>query len=324
MPELLATGNVSSIAVSLRGHASWGGGTVFMNLCYEIGSRLYRRRARKGSGGGERERSRESYWHWQFDSSGPYFSKCMDLLKQIKGKDVLEIGCGLGGRTAYLATQGPKSIIGIDINHPEIDEGTAMADKLMPSEHRQRLTLMKTEEKPPADLGPFDVVLLVDSLEHFRDPVAMLDMACSLIKPGGLCYFSTMGWYHHRGSHVVSIVGIPFVNLFFSDKTILDAIRRIVSAPFYHPTMWDSDPPAARWEGIDDLSDRPGEYLNKITVRKTRQAMKDSRFGAGQLEVAGFSFSRFPALRVLNFLARVPVVQEVWHSAIFGRLVRNG
>lgn len=294
-----------------------------MNLCYEIAVRLYRGKARKKKNiADSRSDDPEQYWQWQFDSSAEYFLKFGDLIERIPDKRVLDIGCGLGGRTCYLAGRDPGLVVGTDVNAEEIEQAGRIARKKLDADHAGKIQFIKVSESSSPDLGLFDIVLLVDSFEHLKDPVAMLDLAYSLTRPGGVCYFSTIGWYHHRGAHVGSIIPIPFVNLFFSDKAILDAIRRITASPYYVPTMWDSDPPVERWEGITDLRNRPGEYLNKITVRGIKRAVRQSKFGKGQVHAAGFSWSRFPVLRCLNFLARIPVIQEVYHSGIFGRLVR--
>src|SRR5690606_7770132 len=130
-----------------------------------------------------------------------------------KGKTILEIGCGTGGRTAYLATQA-KKVVGIDINEEEIDLAYKLCQKWKP-ELLDKVTYLKSKEKDLLDIGQFDLVLLVDSMEHVVSPPAILRLAHAYTKPGGQCFFNTMGWYHHLGSHTGLL---PWVNLFFSDE----------------------------------------------------------------------------------------------------------
>jgi SAM-dependent methyltransferase len=215
-------------------------------------------------------------------------------------------------------------MVAIDINTDEIARAKELVQRVNEPDIRSLISFQAVKEGVPLDMDPFDIVLLVDSMEHVRDPVAMLNLAYSMTRPGGVCYFSTMGWYHYSASHVGGIIPIPFLTLLFDDKTILDAVRRIVSMPEYRRSMWDSDPPVLRWENVNDLHDRPGEYLNKITVRGLRQAMNKSRFAGGRLRVMGFSWRRHSWMRWLNVLTRIPVIQEAYHSAVFGRLERNG
>jgi 2-polyprenyl-3-methyl-5-hydroxy-6-metoxy-1,4-benzoquinol methylase len=295
-----------------------------MNLCYLLAAPLYRRKHRQ-SVPVEKDvlQSAQAYWKWQFDSSGPYFAKFSDLQEQVKSKRVLDIGCGLGGRTSYLATMGAGEVVGIDINGSEIEQARRLAAEGLSPELNARLRFEKVAEGEVNNLGAFDVALLVDSLEHVQDPVAMLNVAYSHLRPGGICYFGTVGWYHYNAAHLITLLPLPFVTVFFSDAMILDAVRKIHIAPWYVPTMWDSIPPVARWVGVQDLKNRPGEYLNKITLRGIRQAMNKSQFGGGQLRVAGFSWNGKPWLRWLNILARIPGIREAYHSACFGRLVRS-
>jgi SAM-dependent methyltransferase len=265
-----------------------------------------------------------AYWTWQYESSREYFAKFFDLEDRLRGATVVDIGCGLGGRTCYLAKKGVRRIVGTDINHAEIDRAIQLAEQSGDSDIRRLTRFEKVTENDGRNAsGQFEIALLVDSLEHVRDPLAMLNLAHSLLKPGGLCYFSTSGWYHHHASHVVSIVPIPFATVLFSDKQILDAVRKIVDQPYYQPTIWDSDPPSKRWQDCRSLHDRPGEYLNKYTIAGFHRAMRTSQFSSWSLKVQGFSAKRHPLLAAFNFLTRVPIIREMYHSAIFGRLVKH-
>lgn len=295
-----------------------------MNLCFVLANRIHRRRARRASQSVDPRRNDQgAYWKWQQQSSAEYFQKFFDIESRIRDADVIDIGCGLGGRTCYLATQGVRKIVGTDINHAEIDQARQLADQFCDQSTLNKVAFEKVSEgeETPSN-RQFDVALLVDSLEHVRDPTLMLNLAHSLLKPGGVCYFSTWGWYHHQASHVGSIVPIPFATLLFSDRQILDAVRRIVDQPYYQPSIWDSVPPSLRWRDCQSLHDRPGEYLNKYTIAQFRKSMRASDFPAWQLHVQGFSTKRHPLLAPLNVLTKIPVIQEVYHSAIFGRLVK--
>lgn len=293
------------------------------NLCYELARRIRRRKSSRDLATGVNRSDPGDYWQWQFNSSAAYFAKCFDMVPQLRGKSVLDIGCGLGGRTGYVVSSGARSVVGVDINHEEIESAQRLATERLDADSRPRLRFSAVREQDPLPGGPYDIVLLIDCLEHVRDPIAMLNLAYTMLRPGGICYFSTVGWYNHLASHLSGIIPIPFATVFFSDKQILDAVRRIVDDPSYRPTLWDSNPPSARWRGIDNLSDRPGEYLNKITIQGMRRAMRWSQFQGGQLRAAGFAFKRLWPLRIFNVLAKIPLIQEMYHSGCFGRLVKK-
>ena len=286
---------------------------------------IYRYRLSRQSGGlARRRQTLDDYWQWQYDTSAEYFAKFFDLAARLPHARVIDIGCGLGGRTCYLAEAGAGQVVGLDINSTEIAQARDLSNRRLEAGVRAKLRFHAAGELPShQESEQFDIALLVDALEHVRNPTETLNQAYAYLRPGGVCYFSTWGWYHHQASHLGSIIPIPFATLFFSDRAILDAVRRMVVQPYYQPSQWDSDPPLLRWQNVHSLHDRPGEYLNKTTIRGFRRAMRESRFEQSQLSAAGFSPTRHRRLAHLNFLAKVPLVQEIYHSAVFGRLTKH-
>lgn len=291
-----------------------------MNLCYELGIRLYKYRNKNKAA--ERIRDSGKYWEWQFETSRTLFKKFWDLEDRIVEKKVLDIGCGLGGRTCYLVTLGAAEVLGLEINWAELGEAEKIADKKMTIGDRKNIKFMRIQEGERPKIGAFDIVLLVDVLEHVKSPVETINFAFDMLKPGGICYFSTVGWYHYNAAHLIDILPIPFATVLFPDRVIIDAVRKILADPAYIPNMWDSNPPQARWEKMDDLHDRPGEYLNKITIKGVKKIINESKFSGGRLRIEGFSWSCVPPLKCLNFLTRVPFVREAYHSGVFARLVK--
>jgi 2-polyprenyl-3-methyl-5-hydroxy-6-metoxy-1,4-benzoquinol methylase len=252
----------------------------------------------------------ETYFNWQYQTSEKMFSTLPEF--HFKNKRILEIGCGVGGRAAWLARNGAREVVGIDISFPDIRNAAQVKDKLYPALKNVSYYTCEEDEQL-TDLGQFDIVLLLDSIEHVVSPLKVLRLAKKYAKPGGRVYFSTIGWFHHAGSHL----GIPFATVFFSDETLLNFVRRQVSRPDYQPTDWDSDPPIAKWEGVYDLRDRPEEYLNKITIRQMKKLVRYAPYRRGRVITMGF---RSAKVRWLNPLRHIPIVNEVFHSAVVGVL----
>jgi SAM-dependent methyltransferase len=280
-------------------------------LLYGLAARRYRQKA--AAPDKERTASAEGYWRWQKQTSRKLFALYRGL--KATGKEILEIGCGLGGRTAYLAELGPKRIVGIDINDEEILKARELSRLLRPEARRVLNFQAVSEDRDPFPPESFDLIVMVDCMEHVRAPGQILEEARRLLRPGGELYFGTIGWYHHDAAHAADILPVPFLTLFFADQTILNVIRRLLSAEFYRPTRFDSVPPAARWQGITNLGDRPGEHLNKITVAALAKTLGAAGFTQSRLDVIGFSA---PRLRPFNFLRRLPVIREAWHSYLVG------
>lgn len=249
-----------------------------------------------------------AYIQWQYDSSPKLFASYPRGF-DVRGKRVLEIGCGTGGRTAYLASLGAAKAVGIDINSDEIAIAQREVKRLYP---QLDVEYVASTETGRLDIGQFDVVVLIDCLEHVVSPPGMVRLAHDYTAGGGRCFISLYGWYNANGSHFGMM---PFVNVFFSDEEILNVQRWMVSRPDYVPSRFDSNPPVERWQGLYDLRQRPGEYLNKITLREMKKLVKYSPFSRGEMHVIGFA-RKHPVARALNALRHVPVLQEAAHSYV--------
>lgn len=250
-----------------------------------------------------------AYVHWQFSTTPALLTKFPTL--DLRGRRVLEIGCGTGGRAAYFATLGAEAVVGIDINRDEIEIARRETREHFPVA-ADRLEFLSSTENGKLDIGEFDVVMMIDCLEHVVSPPDIVRLAHAYTKTGGRCYMSLCGWYHAWGSHFGMM---PFVNLFFSDEEILNVQRWIVTRPNYVPHRFDSTPPIERWRGLYDLRQRPGEYLNKITLREMRKLIRHSPFKRGRMHVAGWNKGS-PLYRLANTLRHVPRIQEALHSYV--------
>jgi SAM-dependent methyltransferase len=250
-----------------------------------------------------------AYVRWQFSTTPALLAKFPKL--DLANKRVLEIGCGTGGRSAYFASLGAATVVGIDINRDEIEIARREIQLQFPT-LASRVEFLPSTEHGKLDIGEFDVVVLIDCLEHVVSPPDIVRLAHAYTKPGGTCYVGVCGWYHAWGSHFSMM---PFLNVFFSDEEILNVQRWLVTRPNYVPTRFDSKPPIERWRGLYDLRQRPGEYLNKITLREMKKLIRYSPFKRGRMNVVGWK-RRSPLFRLLNLLRFVPYVQEAMHSYV--------
>ena len=148
----------------------------------------------------------------------------------VTNKDVLEIGCGHGGISCYLASVGAKSVIGIDINERNLE----FAEKLKKSRFDQSGTFQiplkfMFQNATNTDFGDesFDIIFAPNSFEHFDDPAAVMKESFRILRSEGILVvdpFSSI--YCKYAAHIKHGVTIPWVNLFFSDKTIIKALYR--------------------------------------------------------------------------------------------------
>ena len=129
----------------------------------------------------------------------------------VRGKDVLDFGCGPGQEVVEIAEHGARHVVGIDLRQHWLDVGAAHASERGVSD---RCTFAREWT------DPVDVVVSLDSFEHFADPAGVLAGMRALLRPGGkvLASFGPT-WYHPLGGHIYSV--FPFSHLLFSEKALV-------------------------------------------------------------------------------------------------------
>ena len=105
--------------------------------------------------------------------------------KFCSGKRVLDAGCGNGYGANYIAINGAKSVLGIDISDAALHE--ASNSFLAPNLRFQKLNVESLSES----LGTFDVILNFENIEHVSNPKAVVSGAERILTEDGLFITST-------------------------------------------------------------------------------------------------------------------------------------
>lgn len=133
------------------------------------------------------------------------------LFEEVRGKDILDFGCGTGVEAVELA-QVARSVWGLDINERLLEQARIRAAS---SGVADRCAFGTT---PPADR--VDVIVSLDSFEHFADPAAVLETMYEILRPGGRVVTSFgPTWYHPYGGHLFSV--FPWAHLLFSERALI-------------------------------------------------------------------------------------------------------
>jgi hypothetical protein len=134
------------------------------------------------------------------------------------------------------------------------------------------------------------------------------------LRPGGLLWVGSIGWYNYIASHCNSLIPIPWVPVLFSEDAILKTIRTLVRDPNYKPNVWDELEGIDRWDHVQTLRDRPGEPLNMLSLRRVKKVLHKSEFGFINFQAHGFGGTRSKLLYRLRVLSKLPVLDELMHS----------
>jgi SAM-dependent methyltransferase len=115
----------------------------------------------------------------------------LNLIDNLKGKAVLELGCGSGHSICYLAkVKEAEELWGVDLSQEQIRFTREILDKENIS---ARLLLASMDENPGIPETHFDLVVSIYSLGWTPDLSRTLSLVYSYLKPGGQFIFS---WEH--------------------------------------------------------------------------------------------------------------------------------
>ena len=123
----------------------------------------------------------------------------------LKGKTVVDIGCGGGILSESMALKGAH-VLGIDMGKAPLS--VAHLHKLESGAELdyQQIT---AEELADEEAGKYDIVTCMEMLEHVPDPSSVIAACSKLVKPEGHVFFTTIN--RNPKSYLFAIVGAEYI-----------------------------------------------------------------------------------------------------------------
>jgi SAM-dependent methyltransferase len=136
----------------------------------------------------------------------------------LRGKTVLEVGCGSGIEAWYLAHHFDSDAWGVDVR----------PRRAWPVLSGDRVHLLDADISGDNGLedGFFDRVVSNTVWEHIHRPHAALETVYRVLKPGGLAWIRANLYRGPTASHRYRDIYFPFPHLLFSDDVIAEGLRR--------------------------------------------------------------------------------------------------
>ena len=241
---------------------------------------------------------KKTYAQWQYEKgidTIKFYLKHNTADEMFKDKVVLDIGCGAGGKTVYYASLGVKKIRGLEIleKYREEAENLAKAHNLADKFEfvRGDAADMSFEDET------FDTIIMNDAMEHVDKPEKVIEECYRVLKKDGRLYLNFPPYNHPYGAHLSDAVGIPWVHVFFSEKTLIKAYKELVK-----------DLP----DGQDRIDFRISKkedgseyfsYINKMSIKRANKILQNSKF---HLEY----YKEEPLRSFFKYPAKLPFLKE--------------
>ena len=123
----------------------------------------------------------------------------------LKGKKILDVGCGGGLLSEALAREG-ADVVALDLAEELIEIAKL---HLYESNVKVDYRLQSVESLAEEMAGQFDAITCMEMLEHVPDPSSILRACEKLLKPGGKCFISTLN--RTPAAFALAIVGAEYI-----------------------------------------------------------------------------------------------------------------
>ncbi len=238
-----------------------------------------------------------------------YFGLESDL---FDGQDMLDLGCGFGGRPIRYLELGAKHVAGVEVEEHKINYARQFAKS---KGHTATEFKVGVGEAIPFDDARFDLIVMNDVMEHVVSPRDVLGECYRVLRPGGRLamvfppFFDLFGGSHLHGY----ATSVPGLNLFFSKRALKSATTKLFRLQHVEYEKF-----------LRDIESDKLWNLNGLTVRGYHQIVAETKFQSESLRYIGhrdFRVKGYAGVKKLlhwplYFLAQVPVMQEILCSRI--------
>jgi len=218
------------------------------------------------------EEDEHAYSEWEFNEGRRTWERFFAGRVDIEGKRVIDLGCGLGGKSAFYSTLGADEIVGVDILQDNIDKAVKYCEfkdfKLTRFQYADAAHL-------PFDDASFDIAISDDSFEHYPDPAGVISEAARVVKPAGLFVIDFTQWASPYGHHLQRWIKAPWAHLILTTDEIIAITREVGEkqiATVHNPRQRE-----ILLQKLDADLKHHQECLNRITISRFEKLVAESK-----------------------------------------------
>jgi len=267
-------------------------------------NRLFRR---PNVGGRE---SAEAYSAWEHRWGRELVQTYLEPAGDLDGKTVLDVGCGLGGKTVAYHEAGARMVAGTDILAGNIVSSREYAERHAPA--LKGAFFASDAADLPVAPSAFDTVVANDAMEHFARPEAALREMARVTRFGGAIWLFFTPHFSPLGSHLYDYVYTPWCHLLFSRGQLRGAVGRVLRE------RSPEAPESEIRERLDEIMTSYDRDLNHMSIRWFLRIIRS----VGGLDVSYLEL-RPARFRALEWLTRVPLLRELVTGFVICRLERT-
>lgn len=242
----------------------------------------------------------DAYAQWEYDEA-PYQMSLMEAAGvSLVGQRILDVGCGLGGKSVAFAERG-VGVVGVDLTPENVRAGAGFARSR--GVHGNDFVAADASRLPIRS-GSFDLVVSTDTFEHLPQPGRSLSEMRRALRKGGrlVAVFGPFG--SPLGSHLYDSLFVPWCHLMFSRDTLADTLRELARRRGKGLDPVRAQEEARRAEEQIAYFD---SHLNRMTLRQFRKLLLDEP----GLVLRKWMKWTPPKLRPLTPLLRIPGLDEI-------------
>jgi len=240
--------------------------------------------------------SHEAYAEWEYGVGKSLLQEYAKWFGDLEGKRVLDIGCGLGGKSVAYAEAGAV-VTGVDLDPRHAGGASRYARKMESS--------IEVVTGDASDLpflrDSFDIVIANDSMEHFARPAPALGEFARVTRPGGSVFLFFTPWGSPLASHLYDHIHTPWCHLIYSEKMLRQLLELSLSR------RGNADPAGEAARMMDEYR----TSNNRIDVARYRRILDE----VPSLELV-FEELKPPRFGMLRPLTAVPVVGELFTGTV--------
>jgi len=240
--------------------------------------------------------SEESYFAENFVKDKKFFDRFEGKIN-IKQKNVIDIGCGFGNTCIYIAQNGSKKAVGIDINKYAIN----FAKRKLSNDYKCLSNIVRFRLAEKMGNEKFDIVLSKNSFEHYADPESFIYIMKQYMKKRGAMVIGISPlWKSPYGGHIRFMTKFPWAHLIFPERVIMEERKNYI-----HDNA----------ESFEQISGG----LNKMTLSRFMKIIRESDL---KIEYIKINASYKKLIGLCNILRLIPFCREFFEINVY-TILRN-